>query len=170
MRHLSAALLSLAGAAAASRRVVSDALQSLDSSAPLAWTVTNGTVTVPARVPGDLISDLAAGGVVAADPLFETNFRGDAWDACNWTYSATFALAPAVAAAAQVLLVLDGVKMVSDVALNGVALGYTADQFLRYEFDATAAVHRAGPNTLTVSFPTGADARNAEQRWMSCSG
>jgi beta-galactosidase/beta-glucuronidase len=155
--------------AAASRSIVSNAAQSLDSPAS-AWTVSNGTSTVAARVPGDLITDLATGGVIPADPLFELNFRADDWDASNWTYTTTFTLAADVAAAAQILLVFDGVKMVSDIALNGVSLGYTADQFLRYSFDVTAAAKRAGSNTLTVSFPTGADPRNVEQRWMSCSG
>lgn len=160
------------------RTVAADASQSLDSPAAT-WSVSNGTLRVAASVPGDLITDLEAGGVIG-DPLFELSFRGNAtspsavggvpWDATNFTYSAAFTLAADVAASPTVSLVFEGVKMVADVALNGVALGYTADQFLRYTFDVTAAVLRTSANTLTVTFPTGADARNVERRWMACSG
>jgi beta-galactosidase/beta-glucuronidase len=177
-------LLALTGASASAPaslvRVVGDAAQSLDSGAAV-WTLTNGSAAapLPARVPGDLITDLEAAGVVP-DPLVETNFRGNTtspaavggvvWDAGVWTYAVTFALAPAVAAAPAVSLVFEGVKMVADVALNGVALGFTTDQFLRNMFDVSAAVNRAGANTLVVTFPTFADARNIERRWMACSG
>ncbi len=157
------------GHSSAARSIVGNAAQSLDSPSA-SWSVSNGTSTVAAKVPGDLITDLATGGIIPADPLYELNFKGSAWDSCTWNYTTEFTLNADVAASAQILLVFDGIKMVSDVALNGVALGYTADQFLRYTFDVTAAAKRAGANTLTVSFPTGADARNAEQRWMSCSG
>ena len=60
--------------------------------------------------------------------------------------------------------------MVADVALNGAALGFTSDQFLRYELNITASLLKAGANTLSISFPTGRDPRNVEERWMSCSG
>jgi len=173
---LACALAARAAPPACTRPVVGDYLQPLDSSAANAWTLSNGSgAPLRASVPGDLITDLEANGVVP-DPLVETNFRGNAtspaavggvvWDAAPWTYSLSFTLAPALAAAAHVSLVFEGVKMVADVALNGVALGFTANQFLRYEFDATAAVARAGANVLTVTFPTFADARNVERRWM----
>lgn len=163
-------ILAICFAVVHAHRIIGDATQSLNSVDGASWSVTNGTSTVPASIPGDLITDLAQGGVVPKDPLYELNFKGNAWDVCNWTYSTSFALNADVASASSISLVLDGVKMVSDVSLNGVALGYTADQFLRYTFDVTAAVKRTGANTLTVTFPTGADARNIEQRWASCSG
>lgn len=179
-----AALTALAAAVAVAapstlRRVVSSSSQSLDSADGAAWTLSNGSsTTLSATVPGDLISDLEANGVVP-DPLVETNFRGNttgpeavggvAWDASPWTFSLSFTLQPELAAAEHVALVFEGVKMVADVALNGVPLGVTADQFLRYTFDASA-VERASANVLTVTFPTFADARNIERRWMACSG
>ncbi len=42
------------------------------------WTVSNGALTVGARVPGDLLTDLQVAGVIG-DPLFEDNFAGRAW-------------------------------------------------------------------------------------------
>jgi beta-galactosidase/beta-glucuronidase len=163
-------IFALSAAAVSSHRIIGDATQSLNSVDGATWSVSNGTSTVSASIPGDLITDLAQGGIVPKDPLYELNFTGNAWDACNWTYSTTFTLDADVSAAASISLVLDGIKMVSDLSLNGVYLGFTADQFLRYTFDLTSAVKRAGANTLTVTFPTGGDARNIEQRWASCSG
>lgn len=147
------------------RAVVSDARQSLDGTS---WQVSNGSTTFPATVPGDLITDMQHANLIG-DPLYELNFKSQVWDSCTWTYTLNFTLAADVAATKSRYLVLDGIKMVSDVFLNGVSLGYTSDQFLRYVLDVSSALH-AGTNTLTVSFPTGADTRNSEQRWMSCSG
>lgn len=55
-------------------------------------------------------------------------------------------------------------------SLNGQYLGYAADQFLRYDWDVTGILKAGTTNTLTVTFPTFNDARNSEERWMSCSG
>lgn len=59
--------------------------------------------------------------------------------------------------------------MAAEVWLNGVYLGYTADQFLRYSYPAVQYLKPTG-NTLVVSFPTSGDQRNIEGRWMACSG
>jgi hypothetical protein len=59
--------------------------------------------------------------------------------------------------------------MVSEAYLNGVFLGFTADQFLRYSFDVSSALKATG-NVLTVVFTQFNDPRNSEERWMSCSG
>jgi hypothetical protein len=64
-------------------------------------------VSIPAQVPGDLITDLQLSGLVG-DPLYELNFlNASIWDANTWTYSTTFNLA----ASGSSLLVFDGVKM-----------------------------------------------------------
>lgn len=150
------------------RKISSDTFQSLDSSSST-WTVSNGTTTLAASVPGDLITDLSRGGVLG-DPLYELNFKRTDWDESTWNYSTTFTLDASFSSSSAVWVVFDGIKMVSDISLNGIALGYTQDQFLRYTFDITTALTKGGSNTLVVSFPTGADQRNSEQRWMSCSG
>jgi len=152
----------------ASRKIVADTFQSLDSSST-SWSVSNGTLNFAASIPGDLITDLSRGGVLG-DPLYELNFKRNEWDASTWNYSTTFTLDASFSSSSAVWVVFDGIKMVSDISLNGIALGYTQDQFLRYTFDITAALKKGGSNTLVVSFPTGKDQRNSEQRWMSCSG
>jgi beta-mannosidase len=155
---------------ASSRKIVSDAYFSLDSSSATVWSVSNGAMRVNASVPGDLISDLSAGGILG-DPLYELNFKRTDWDSTIWNYTTNFALDNTFTSSQAVWIVFDGIKMVSDISLNGISLGYTQDQFLRYTFDVTSSIVKSGgSNTLVVSFPTGQDQRNCEQRWMSCSG
>ena len=95
--------------------------------------------------------------------------QGQTWDSSTWNYTTTFDLASGVGGGGAVFLVADGIKMVADIVVNGIEVGYTSDQFLRYKWDVSSLLHPTG-NTLVVSFPTGADARNSEQRWMACSG
>ena len=57
----------------------------------------------------------------------------------------------------------------SDVFLNGAWLGGFQDQFLRYTFPVGGLLLR-GTNALSVVFTTSADPRNADGRWMACSG
>lgn len=131
------------------------------------WTVSQGATEVAAVVPGDLLTDLQLGGIIG-DPLYESNYEGTVWDTGNWTYSLTFTAE--TAGTATQMLVFDGVKMIADVTLNGVYLGYTSDQFLRYSYDVTSALSAPGSaNVLTLSFAPSSDARNGEERWMSCS-
>ena len=63
-------------------------------------------------VPGDLITDLEAAGLVG-DPYFENNFLNSSlWSGLLWSYTKTFVL-PSAAADDDALLVFDGIKMVS---------------------------------------------------------
>jgi hypothetical protein len=62
-------------------------------------------ISIPAKVPGDLITDLQAAGLVG-DPLYELNWLNSSiWDANTWTYTTTFT---APAGAGTSLLVFDG--------------------------------------------------------------
>jgi hypothetical protein len=98
-----------------------------------------GFTAIRATVPGDIITDLQTAGLVG-DPLFELNWIRDAhvWANSPWTYSksftATAADVAALASGGDLLLVLDGAKMSSSVTVNGVAVGATTDQNLRYVF------------------------------------
>ena len=179
---VSLALLALPpahGAGLTDAPIAAPALQYLDGAA---WTLSSGATTVAARVPGDVLSDLAAAGVIG-DPLAGENFRGAAWDA-TWTYSVTFDLDDAMALAALgpgalVALVLDSVKMAADAALNGIALPSAttysaadacANQFVRLNATLPAALLRTTGNVLTVRFPPSTDPRNNCGRFMACTG
>ncbi len=153
--------------------IVGDAIQYLSGEG---WVADNGAgLTIGGRVPGDLITDLEAAGVIA-DPWYEMNWvpmgstsTPPVWDATNWTYSLEFDAATNVLSGAEVLLVLDGVKMAADVTINGNYLGYVNDQFLRYTWPVTGALKATG-NTLTVTFTTSSDPRNDQARFMGCTG
>ncbi len=97
------------------------------------------------------------------DPLHELNFlAASLWHNNTWTYSTTFSLSE-VSKATQTLLVFDGelphfldfdalfaacrsieltlagVKMAARVLVNGVLVGTTVDQYLRYVFPLSSA-------------------------------
>jgi hypothetical protein len=139
---------------------------------------TPGLPSIRATVPGDLITDLQVAGLIG-DPLYELNWQNSSlWDDHVWTYTKTFALGAAqlralASGAGDTLLVFDVVKMAATVSVNGVAIGHTTIQFLRYEFSLAAAVRERGlvlaaDNALTVEFDS--KDQTTEGRWMSCTG
>ena len=96
-----ACLLSAASFSLRDNAVVGDVMLLLDGPS---WSVSNGSLVVPASIPGDLITDLQLGGVVG-DPLYEMNYEGVVWDTGNWTYSITFTVpASFTGSAAQTLV------------------------------------------------------------------
>ena len=140
----------------------------------------DGALAVGGVVPGDIVTDLWRGGVVA-DPNLDVNWRDQspAWARPGgWRYERLFGVAPGsqLAAAASALLVLDGVKMAADVFVNGapVSGAGVVDQHLRYEFEIGHLLVRDGgasSNNLSIVFPfPSADARNDEGRFQACSG
>ena len=146
----------------------------LSAAAP--WLLSNGSAGSASwvvQVPGDTVSDLAAGGLLAArDPLFGAVFRGPyLWATTNWSYATSFNTTPALAATSQQRLVFYGIKMAAAVSLNGVELGVAASQHLRFAFDVTALLRAPGvENELRVTMLPSADPANSELRWMGCSG
>lgn len=140
-----------------------------------AWTAASAAAgtSVPATVPGDLITDLERAQKIS-DPLYERNFKSVLWDASNWTYATQFATAPDIlgiaATSGTAYLVLDSVKMGAWVVFNGKLLGTVADQFLRYRFDVTVMLKTAEKNDLQLVFPPSNHSLNDEARWMACSG
>jgi beta-mannosidase len=109
---------------------------------------------VPAKVPGDILTDLESAG--GPDPYFNITWRDPefirTWNEGVWTYSTNFS-SPA-GAATQFLLVFDGIRMGAMISLNGQFLGNATDQFVRYTFDIDCSVLACGEkqNTLTVAF------------------
>lgn len=149
----------------------------LDSASWVASSSAPSPLEIRATVPGDLITDLQLAGLIG-DPLYELNWKNSTlWDTRTWVYSTTFSLdvaslAGIAAGTSDTLLVFDGVKMPSAVDVNGVAVGTTTNQFLRYEFSlaaaAAAGVTLAATNTLSVSFDP--SVQTTEGRFMACSG
>lgn len=146
----------------------------LDSSPTSVWTATSTAAespdTIPATVPGDIISDLYNAKRIA-NPLVDLNFKNHSLWTQDWTYATEFPLpsngseAGAAASGSGMVLVLDGIKMGAVVTLNGHELGTASDQFLRYEFPVGALLQST--NRLTVEFKQ--DIR-CTGRWMACTG
>lgn len=144
------------------------------------WSVSSAEwgVTVPAHVPGDLLTDLQLGGVIA-DPWFELTWlntttpgHGGAplWDVGVWSYLSTFDLVDWPAGAA--FLCIDGIKMAADVFVNGAAVAVTTDQFLRVVAALPPGLLQPKGNVIRVDMSTSRDPRNhrmsgASGGWVS---
>lgn len=173
------AVLATAFAVVASARTLRDA-PIASSGAPFyldspacAWTATESSLglSIPATVPGDVITDLQAAGVIK-DPWFELNFLDNRtlWDTSSraWNYSTLVTLPPPGAApGAALLLVFEGIKMGARISLNGVELGVATNQFARYVFPLPAAVVTQGANRVDVAFDS---TLSLAGRYMASSG
>lgn len=138
--------------------IAGSAIQYLDSSSGLSWTAASPRlgVSMPGQVPGDVISDLHANGVIG-NPLYELNFKNSSLWMENWSYSVRFELDPAFTGAdGDTLLVFEGIKMGATITLNGRVIGSTDNQFTRYTFPiAERLLDRASVDrtyTLAVHF------------------
>ncbi|KAM6912817.1 beta-mannosidase [Xenentodon cancila] len=117
------------------------------------WRLTNanGSVSLPARVPGCVHSALQQQNLIE-DPYFRFNdvlYRWIARD--NWTYTTTFTVPAQLRVKQKVLLVFDGLDTIASISLNGVAVGKTDNMFRRYDFSVRELL-RDGDNVLEVSF------------------
>uniref|UniRef100_A0A3B4XJL7 Beta-mannosidase n=1 Tax=Seriola lalandi dorsalis TaxID=1841481 RepID=A0A3B4XJL7_SERLL len=117
------------------------------------WSLSNanGSVSLPAQVPGCVHSALQQQGFIQ-DPYFRFNdvsYRWIAFD--NWTYTTTFNVSAQVRSVTKqkVLLAFDGVDTVASIWLNGVAVGNTDNMFRRYDFSVRDLL-KDGDNVLRV--------------------
>lgn len=151
--------LSLSGTGLNDNPIVGDTVTYLDSEE---WTITSNNPSyqmIRGTVPGDLVTDIYQAGLMG-DPIYELNWLNYAtiWADNTWTYSTEFTLSAEdiqsiETSANQVFVVFDGIKMPSTVMVNGLPLGNTTDQFLRYNF-SIAQAHRDSGNTLLRSTGT----------------
>ena len=136
------------------------------------WTASAPSLqlSIPARVPGDLISDLLAAGLIP-EPLLDSNFKnGSLWNDHVWLYSTQLRLSPQqrrrLSSSQQgpgqgdVLLVFDGVKMPAIIQLAGSEVGRAQAQGERLVFSLRELAARQpagrllqpGPQQLSVVF------------------
>ncbi|MEU6859108.1 glycoside hydrolase family 2 TIM barrel-domain containing protein [Glycomyces sp. NPDC046736] len=119
------------------------------------WTVTGAPGTpvpaldVPAAVPGEVLADLLAAGLVA-DPYLDDAEQRLAWiGRTDWTFRTEFDWDGTDADGID--LAFDGLDTVARVSLNGTVIGESANMHRRYRFDAAPAI-RNGANELEVAF------------------
>ena len=114
------------------------------------WSVSNGTVSVPLLVPGDVHSALLDQGEIP-DPYWrDTEVSLDWVHETEWLACKSFDL-EIIPDGQRVVLSFETIDTIADVSLNGHTLGQTASQYLRHDFDVTDAV-KVGANLLTVRF------------------
>lgn len=133
------------------------------------WFVTNsnGSLTLPARVPGGIYTDLRRNNILKQDILVGKNDLAYRWVGNeNWTYTTYFAIDHQIARSQAVRLVLHGVDTISTIYLNGQEIGSTDNMFVRYKFDIKPHLKLAGlQNSLTIKFesPVKYSARKSNQ-------
>ncbi|MDN3239839.1 glycoside hydrolase family 2 protein [Glycomyces tritici] len=119
------------------------------------WTVTGdpgapvAVEAIPASVPGEVVSDLLAAGLVG-DPYVDEAERELAWvGRRDWTYRTAFTHDAGDWDGIE--LAFDGLDTVARVSLNGTVVGETANMHRRYRFDVREVI-REGANELEVHF------------------
>lgn len=112
------------------------------------WKLYNDKYSVNASVPGDISDALLKAGIIE-DPYFGDNANDCMWVAKeSWTYENRFVY-DETEEFEDVLLCFDGVDTYSEIYLNGVKVGETANMHRIYEFDVKKAIKR-GENLLQV--------------------
>lgn len=127
----------------------------------------NGSIVVPAQVPGGVYSDLRRSNVLKQDIIYGRNDVAYRWVGHeNWTYTTSFAIDHQIATSQSVKLVLHGVDTISTIILNGEEIGTTDNMFVRYKFDIKPHLKLVGlKNVLVFKFqsPIKYSARRSHQ-------
>uniref|UniRef100_A0A8C4NSR8 Beta-mannosidase n=1 Tax=Dicentrarchus labrax TaxID=13489 RepID=A0A8C4NSR8_DICLA len=130
---------------------VTDRRQTVSLSGKWRLTNGNGSVSLPAEVPGCVHSALQQQGYIQ-DPYFRFNdvsYRWIAFD--NWTYTTTFTASTQLRTKQKVQLVFDGVDTVATIWLNEIIVWKTDNMFRTYDFSVRDLL-KDGDNELRVSF------------------
>ncbi|KAM8736241.1 beta-mannosidase [Acanthopagrus schlegelii] len=149
--YVSGVLLCLFSGVLSGLSSVKDQQHTVSLSGKWSLSNSNGSVSLPAEVPGCVHSALQQQGYIQ-DPYFRFNDVSYRWIALdNWTYSTTFNVSTQLRSKQKVLLVFDGVDTVASIQLNGVSVGKTDNMFRRYDLSVRDLL-TDGDNELKVSF------------------
>ena len=120
------------------------------------WSVSNanGSLVLPASIPGGIYSDLRRNNILKQELLYGKNDLAYRWVGQeNWTYATAFAIDHQIATSQSVKLVLHGLDTVATIYLNGEEVGSTDNMFVRYKFDIKPHLRLAGlKNVLAIKF------------------
>jgi hypothetical protein len=99
------------------------------------WTLTTGSISVPATVPSDQYLNLCNNGIID-DPLYGSNDSTQSWVyLTNWTY-----ISPTIQGLNKQLetrLVFEGLDTFADISMCNQIVGSTNNQFRQWLFDVT---------------------------------
>eukprot|EP00966_Prymnesium_polylepis_P057368 1328472-Prymnesium_polylepis.1 len=123
--------------------------RSLTAGGDARWSCSNGSISVPAVVPGVVHMALQDAGLLG-DPLYRYNELDYAWVTReNWTWTAAFdvdegsAVDAALLGAGRLVVELDSVDTVAEVRLNGRLLGAPRSAFVRWRLSVKRGTLRA---------------------------
>ncbi len=106
---------------------------------------------LPAAVPGDVHTSLAAAGRLDP-PFYHMNVEKCQWvERREWWYRTTFT-GPNLSGTDRQLLIFDGLDTFATIYLNGEEIGSHANMFVAATFDVTGRLRPGQPNTLAVRF------------------
>eukprot|EP00762_Andalucia_godoyi_P001181 ANDGO_02038.mRNA.1 Beta-mannosidase A len=119
------------------------------------WTVTssNGSVQVPATVPGVVHTDLLAAGVIG-DPYFRFNDDLQQWISLDsWTYKRSFSIDKSLLVpGTSAQLVMKGIQTVARVFLNGELVAEVSNMFHEHYISIPRSILSAENNNLVLLF------------------
>ncbi|UNI15565.1 Beta-mannosidase [Purpureocillium takamizusanense] len=114
----------------------------------------NGSVSIPATVPGLIQTDLYAAGVLP-DPFLDNNFELYNWvPHDNWTFSRSLPRSSPKGKQwsefKRVYVVFEGIDTAANVRLDGQAVGFADNQFRQWAFDVTKHITKRSELELQV--------------------
>ena len=126
------------------------------------WELKNDDYVLTGHVPGDVSDDFMQAGLIK-DPYFYDNYKESLWiTQTDWRYERTFEVRLSKLDEYTYLL-FDGVDTFSDVYLNGVKVGSTANMHLAYAFPVDGLL-KDGENMLSVHLHNVYDAMGHEEQ------
>ncbi|KAK9829297.1 hypothetical protein WJX72_005014 [[Myrmecia] bisecta] len=130
------------------------------SLADKAWTLSNGngSISLPASVPGYALHTLYKAGLVQ-DPLFRFAEIDERWAADEvWTYEHIFDRPSKLEAHSAVDLVMDGIDTVANIYLNGQLVAATRNAHRQYRIPCKTRLRAQGNVLQLVFHPAAAEA------------
>ena len=131
------------------------------------WTLKNDDYALVGNVPGDVSDDFIQAGLIK-DPYYSDNYKESQWiTLADWRYEKTFQVRLSELNECTYIQ-FDGVDTFSDVYLNGVKIGSTANMHRAYKFPVDGVL-KDGENLLSVHLHNVYDVMGEEEQQKYCS-
>ncbi len=116
------------------------------------WSVGNGSIHIPATIPGEIHMHLLNAGIIN-DPYYRDNYVKYRWIAKDeWTYECTFAV-DEHGQNSSFYLLADGLDTVATIKVNGNIIGNVDNQFRQHIIAVPFhSIHPSADNLLQITF------------------